>query len=202
MWQAMRGFGEEPLHDRRVPSLNIQPDSPGRYGGDGGEGGDGGGGEGDGGGDGGSGGGGEVGCDGGGAAGDGSSVARIRKSEGSIRHATEQTEHGDQPEQEDRLRVGENTRTGFQKAGPTRIFSATYFSKRGENACAQQRAPTHPPALLAVCTCMAAVLCTHAHTSSSLKTSTAAYYICLDEHGLHGARTVAHGDRCVLASLP
>ena len=46
MWQAMRGFGEEPLHDRRVPSLNIQPDSPGRYGGDGGEGGDGGGGEG------------------------------------------------------------------------------------------------------------------------------------------------------------
>ena len=133
MWQAMRGFGEEPLHDRRVPSLNIQPDSPGRYGGDGGEGGDGGGGEGDGGGDGGSGGGGEVGCDGGGAAGDGSSVARIRKSEGSIRHATEQTEQGDQAEQEDRLRVGENTRTFFLTP---QSFQLAYFFEERENACA------------------------------------------------------------------
>ena len=141
MWQAMRGFGEEPLHDRRVPSLNIQPDSPGRYGGDGGEGGDGGGGEGDGGGDGGFGGGGEVGGDGGGAAGDGSSVARIRKSEGSIRHATEQTEQGDQAEQEDRLRVGENTRTFFLTP---QSFQLAYFFEERENACAVT-APTYPP---------------------------------------------------------
>ena len=149
MWQAMRGFGEEPLHDRRVPSLNIQPDSPGRYGGDGGEGGDGGGGEGDGGGDGGSGGGGEVGCDGGGAAGDGSSVARIRKSEGSIRHATEQTEHGDQPEQEDRLRVGENTRTGYSKrqARPE-SFQLRIFRREGKtHVHSSAHPPTHPPCL-------------------------------------------------------
>ena len=97
----------------------------------------------------------------------------------------------------------EKTR-GPRQRRTTRIFSGRYFSKRGGNACALQRSPTHPPALLAGCTstCMAAVLGTHAHTSSSLKTSTAAYYICLDEHGLHGACTVANGDCCVLASLP
>ena len=151
MWQAMRGFGEEPLHDRRVPSLNIQPDSPGRYGGDGGEGGDGGGGEGDGGGDGGSGGGGEVGCDGGGAAGDGSSVARIRKSEGSIRHATEQTEHGDQQEQEDRLRVGENTRTAPLRGARPESFRVGIFRREGEtHVHCSAHPPTHPPCLRVV----------------------------------------------------